>query len=95
MSLNSPKPKYISNSPAGKDQFKSGSQQRIAVSLAEDIRQQRTPVKLIGLDGAWGAGKSNVISIMKEVLKDSHHVFIYDAWSHQEDLHRRSFLGKS
>ena len=46
----------------------------------------------MGLDGTWGSGKSNLISIVKDTLGIEYHTFIYDAWSHQEDLQRRSFL---
>ena len=47
---------------------------------------------LIGLDGAWGSGKSNLVKILELKLADTHHFFVYDAWGHQEDLQRRSFL---
>ena len=48
---------------------------------------------IIGVEGSWGSGKSNMIRILKEnYLSDSHYFFEYDAWGHQEDLQRRSFL---
>src|SRR4051812_25816048 len=85
-------PRFIKDSPCGEDLFESGSQKRTAVAIAEHIRNNTSSHKLIGLDGDWGAGKSNVISIVNKELGKSHHLFIYDAWSHQVDLQRRSFL---
>ena len=48
--------------------------------------------KLVGIDRAWGSGKSNLIQILASKLSGSFHFFVYDSWGHQEDLHRRSFL---
>ena len=84
------KPRYIPTEPLGTDLYEGTPQQRVANAIAAVLRGEQ--FKLIGLDGAWGAGKSNVIGILKSLLKDTHHFFIYDAWSHQEDLQRRAFL---
>ena len=61
--------------------------------------------RIIGLKGEWGTGKSNVIKILDKPneklqeahtvlkqIKEEYHIFEYDAWGHQEDLQRRSFL---
>lgn len=85
-------PRFISNAPLGQDLYESKSQERIAKSICEHIKVDSSEYKLIGLDGEWGSGKSNAISIIESQLKSTHHVFIYDAWAHQEDLQRRSFL---
>ncbi len=99
-------PKFISNHPCGKDMFLGKSQERIAEAIAEHIQKkeikeknkknekvENSLPKIIGLEGDWGSGKSNLIQILKEdFLKDTHYVFEYDAWGHQEDLQRKSFL---
>jgi len=85
-------PRFISNSPFGKDLFQSGSQDKTAKSIVEHIKSNSADFKLVGLDGDWGSGKSNVIHIIQNQLGQNYHLFIYDAWSHQEDLQRRSFL---
>jgi hypothetical protein len=85
-------PRFISTSTYGKDLFQSGSQNKTAKSIVEHIRMHSADFKLVGLDGNWGSGKSNVIHIIQNQLGESYHLFIYDAWSHQEDLQRRSFL---
>jgi len=85
-------PHFIDNTPLGEDLFQSGSQKKTAEGITKHIKNNASTYRLIGLDGGWGAGKSNVISIVKNLLGESYHVFLYDAWSHQEDLQRRSFL---
>lgn len=51
----------------------------------------------IALTGAWGSGKSTVVRFLKAELKDSSPctgTFIFDAWAHQGDPLRRTFLEK-
>ncbi len=85
-------PRFISNSPSGVDLFESRSQEKTAKSIAEHIKVGDNDYKLIGLDGEWGSGKSNAISIIQKQLGADFHLFVYDTWAHQEDLQRRSFL---
>lgn len=85
-------PKFISNKPCGKDLFKGGSQNKVAVNIVDHIKNDDTHTRLFGIDGEWGSGKSNVVGIIENKLADSHHVYIYDAWGHQEYLQRKSFL---
>lgn len=86
-------PRFISDKPQGIDLFEGGSHDKIAESISKYINHETSEIKLIGLDGAWGSGKSNVIEILKKkYLKDSHHIFVFDAWGHQEDLQRRAIL---
>jgi hypothetical protein len=99
-------PIFISHQPCGKDMFLGKSQERIAKAIAEHIRKndinknikkdnkiENSIPNIIGLEGGWGSGKSNLIRILKDdYLKDTHYVFEYDAWGHQEDLQRKSFL---
>lgn len=74
------------------------------ITSADGKNEDQLP-RIIGLKGEWGIGKSNVIKILDKpneqlqvehtVLKqinDGYHIFEYDAWGHQEDLQRRSFL---
>ena len=99
-------PRFISNQPCGEDMFLGKSQERIAKAISEHIKLEEQKTKknkegkkevcvphIIGVEGSWGSGKSNLIRIIKENnLKDSHYIFEYDTWGHQEDLQRRSFL---
>ena len=73
--------------------------------ISTDNKDENKLPRIIGLKGEWGTGKSNVIKILDKPdeelqkahkvlkqIKDVYHIFEYDAWGHQEDLQRRSFL---
>lgn len=92
-------PLYISNQPKGEDMFKGKSQERLAQSIAAHISGTDTTnnsvfARLIGVEGKWGSGKSNVIKLLESELNKngSYTFFAFDAWGNQEDLQRRSIL---
>lgn len=92
-------PRYISNQPKGEDMFKGRSQERLAQSIAAHISETDTTnnaifARLIGVEGKWGSGKSNVIKLLESELNKngSYTFFEFDAWGNQEDLQRRSIL---
>jgi len=85
---------FIRDEPASEDQF--GSHARLARAIASVIRTQKD-LKVVGLLGAWGSGKSTVVKLVQDDLaKDDGNAkvycFSYDAWLHQSDPPRRSFL---
>ena len=85
-------PKFLDNKPCGKDLFHGESHTNIANKII-DILQSKNDIQIIGLDGCWGSGKSNIIEIMKDKLNPRQvRIFIYDAWGHKEDFKRRSIL---
>lgn len=90
-----PYPQFISNTPIGEDLFEGKSQEKVAHYICENLIHNEK-CKIVGIDGGWGTGKSNLIEITKKKLNESannkYHFFIYDAWGHQEDLQRRSIL---
>ena len=90
-------PRYLSNYPEGEDLFEGKSQKRLADAIAIHITEAdkvEKPIfaRLIGLEGKWGSGKSNVIKMLEDKLKGSYTFFCFDAWGNQEDLQRRSIL---
>jgi hypothetical protein len=91
-------PHFISSKPHGKDMYEGKSQERLTKAIANHIHSTEKSMnkhqvpRIIGLEGTWGAGKSNVIKQLITELNDDYYVFEYDAWGHQEDLQRRSFL---
>ena len=85
-------PEFIDTNPLGQNLFVGNAHAETAQRIAEVIQSNQSQNKLLGIDGAWGSGKSNLIKMIETTLKDTHHFFYYDAWGHQEDLHRRSFL---
>lgn len=83
---------YVSNKPIGKDFFAGQSHEKIASSIVEHIIDESNSMKVIGLEGEWGSGKSNIIEMIKNKLNITHYIYIYDSWGHQEDSQRRAFL---
>lgn len=81
----------ISDTPAMKDEF--GAHQRLADAIAELIDTHDGGMS-IGLEGGWGSGKSTVVTLLKERYekKNDHAVILFDAWAHQGDPLRRTFL---
>lgn len=92
MDSNNQYPRFINNTPLGEDLFEGKSQQKIANNICKIIKTE-DGCNIIGIDGGWGSGKSNLVKQVENILSvDGYHFFIYDAWGHQEDLQRRSFL---
>lgn len=92
--------KIIFDEPKGEDEFGGRGHERSASALADGIRQiaERTSGRqraggAIGLEGAWGSGKSTVIDIAKQkYLGPEYRMFTFDLWRHQSDDFRRSLL---
>ena len=58
---------FISNSPHGKDFFEGKSQQLVAKAIYESINNVKNLPHIIGLEGDWGSGKSNVIKQLSDI----------------------------
>lgn len=93
-------PKILSNIPEGKDLFKAESHRKISNTIISIIENQSNLIdkQIIGLEGDWGTGKSNIIKIIEEEisnkneLKDKYLHYTFDTWTHQEDLTRKSII---
>jgi hypothetical protein len=77
--------------PATKDNF--GPHGRIAEAIYRLISTE-SGGKAIALIGTWGAGKSTIINLLKAKRNAEVAVFIFDAWAHEGDPLRRTFLEK-
>jgi hypothetical protein len=94
--------KYLTDIPDGRDLFLNSPHEDVAEKISEYIKSDLTPTHMIGLDGSWGSGKSNIIKILKNKLNvaddtgnhntNKYNFFLYDAWEHQEDFQKRSFI---
>lgn len=95
-------PRFIVDKPQGEDVFEGQSQTKLAKNISDYIlsadkeeaeKDDQTCIpRIIGIEGSWGAGKSNVVRKVKNQLPQSYYTFTYDSWGHQEDLQRRSIL---
>ena len=84
-------PRFLDNKPCGQDLFEGKSHESVAQNIANIIASNKS--NIIGIDGGWGSGKSNMVDLVRKKLNsEEYHFFIYDAWGHQEDLQRRSIL---
>ena len=94
----------LSNEPCRDDAFKGQAHKNIAKQISRIIKEDNKR-HIIGLEGGWGSGKSNLISMVNIELngkkvydekfdhtKTSYPLYVYDAWGHQSDPQRRSIL---
>ena len=96
-------PRYLSTAPHGEDLYEGKSQEKIKDAIEQYILNTDNPnielseakmPRLIGLEGKWGSGKSNVIKMLEDdtALNGNYVFFTYDAWGNQEDLQRKAIL---
>lgn len=83
--------RLLDDLPADHDAF--GSHQRIAEAIAQLVKDEEGG-KAIALIGSWGSGKSTVVKLLEKELEadEDTAIFAFDAWEHQGDPLRRSFL---
>lgn len=83
--------KIISDVPEDKDYF--GPHNKVALALAELVCSEQGG-KSIGLEGSWGSGKTTVVNLLRAELSKSSDFSIvpFDAWAHESDPLRRTFL---
>lgn len=82
--------RLLSNAPSGEDIFEGKSQTKIATAIANNI--SNSSYQMIGLEGNWGSGKSNVIKIVEDLLDEESLVFEYNSWEHQGDIQKTTIL---
>jgi hypothetical protein len=89
--LKAKKTHLLDDEPATADEL--GTHKQIARAICAEIVSAREG-RSLALIGDWGSGKSTVIELLKDEIKNkpSVRLFIYDAWAHQGDALRRAFL---
>lgn len=88
---NAPVFSLLPDHPAKTDEF--GSHDRVAKGIAGLIINGDGG-KTIGIEGQWGSGKSTIVRFLKHQFASDENVLvvIFDAWAHEGDPLRRSFL---
>ena len=88
--------KVLSDNCSAEDLLDDRTHQRIADKVYEIISANPQEGLTIGLEGEWGSGKSTVVKLLQEKLKENKanktFVFYIDAWEHEGDHLRRVFL---
>lgn len=88
--------KVLSDNCSAEDLLDDKTHQRIADKVYEIISANPEEGLTIGLEGEWGSGKSTVVKLLQEKLKENKtnktFVFYIDAWEHEGDHLRRVFL---
>ena len=88
--------KVLSDNCSAEDLLDDKTHQRIADNVYEIISANPEEGLTIGLEGEWGSGKSTVVKLLQEKLKENKtnktFVFYIDAWEHEGDHLRRVFL---
>lgn len=67
---------FLVDKPMGEDLFISKSQTKMAEIISENVINN-PEFKIIGIDGDWGTGKSNLVELIKKKLQGTHEFFIY------------------
>lgn len=92
-------PRLLQNTPTGEDWYEGQSQQKLAETISGHIlkndahtdKRQVIP-RIIGIEGEWGSGKSNVVKLLVNKLGEKYIFYVYDAWGNQVDLQKRTIL---
>lgn len=85
---------HISKAPCGEDLFAGQTHKKTAEQITQKILSSETSL-MIGIDGGWGSGKSNLIQMIEKRVQEQEAkaiFFTYDAWGHQNDMPRRAML---
>jgi KAP family P-loop domain len=87
----------LADEPADTDEFDAKAHAAVAETIAGLVRNEPGG-KVIGLEGSWGSGKSTVVHLVSKQLGSPRtggpdmHVLVFDAWAHQGDPLRQTFL---
>ncbi len=84
----------LNESVSSEDLFDDKTHEKIAQSLSDLILTKDKGIT-IGLEGSWGSGKSSIISMIFNKIKEANApicTFQFDAWAHEGDKLRKIFL---
>ena len=79
----------LADEPTDQDAFH--AHEKVANAI-ESIILEEEGGKSIALTGHWGSGKSSIVKMLNNKLKGQAKLFEFNAWTHEGDPLRRSFL---
>jgi hypothetical protein len=85
----------LPDNPSEVDEF-SESHSKVAEAIVQLMHEDKGGIS-IGLEGEWGTGKSTVMKLLSNILEREKNgidylFFTFDAWAHEGDPLRKSFL---
>src|SRR6476620_2730947 len=93
---------FIPDLPSERDSFATNrAYKRIVSAIVEIVRSTNNDGLSIGVEGSWGAGKTTVINLLRDELRNTDsgdsgksqvRVIAFDAWAHEGDPLRLTFL---
>lgn len=84
--------RFVEDTPTDVDAF--GPHKQLADTLATMFASDEPGGKTVGLAGSYGSGKSTVVTLLRAALVGDSNCFVwvFDAWAHEGDPLRRTFL---
>ena len=90
---------FLNDVPSSDDRLAppgtTGPHARVAKALGNAIRSGEFYGKMVGIEGGWGSGKTTVINLLQKELEPEQKkikFFCFDAWAHEGDPLRRTYL---
>ena len=90
--------KPLTENVSSEDHLKDQVHKKTSEAIFDFIKTDRSSSEglTIGLEGAWGSGKSHVINLVRERFSGFNDTlfFSFDAWAHEGDPLRKAFLNE-
>lgn len=78
--------KILSKAPCNDDLFKGGAHKKLAKVIAEEILNDQD-CSIIGIDGGWGSGKSNLVGMVEKELTDASKLELLGKYHSSHTMH--------
>ena len=93
---------FVPDFPSDRDSFETNkAYKRIVSAIVDVVKSSNSDGMSIGIEGSWGAGKTTIINLLRDELrnldtnneaKGQVHLIAFDAWAHEGDPLRLTFL---
>src|SRR6185369_3162640 len=89
---------FVPDFPSQSDSFETNkAYKRIVSAIVDVVSATNNHGMSIGVEGSWGAGKTTIINLLRDELRNHEgnrevHLIAFDAWAHEGDPLRLTFL---